>query len=186
MTDENNVTSEENVEEKNVEEDLKQNLEDESQNNIVDKIQELEKENEELKSQIDSLKDKMLRISAEYDNFRKRSVREKSEIYNNSCADVIFEVLPILDNLERANSSSYDMDSFKQGISMVIKLFNNVLDKMNVKEISCESGFDPNIHEAVIHVNDENLEKNTIVEVLQKGYMINDKIIRHSMVKVAN
>ena len=69
---------------------------------------------------------------------------------------------------------------------MVIKLFNTTLEKMDVKEIDCKSRFDPNLHEAVMHINDENLEKNTIVEVLQKGYMIKDKIIRHSMVKVAN
>ncbi len=100
-----------------------------------------------------------MRISAEYDNYRKRSTREKSELYSNSCVDIISEVLPILDNLERANSASADMDSLKQGINMVIKLFNTTLEKMDVKEIDCKSRFDPNLHEAVMHINDENLEK---------------------------
>ncbi len=183
MIEENNVSAEENdmaSEEKN------QNLEDECQCNNIDELDMLKKENEGLKLEIDSLKDKILRISAEYDNYRKRSTREKSELYSNSCVDIISEVLPILDNLERANSASADMDSLKQGINMVIKLFNTTLEKMDVKEIDCKSRFDPNLHEAVMHINDENLEKNTIVEVLQKGYMIKDKIIRHSMVKVAN
>lgn len=183
MVEENNMSAEENSE---VEKEKNQNLEDECQCSSIDEFDTLKKENEELKSEIDSLKDKMLRISAEYDNYRKRTIREKSEVYSNSCVDIISEVLPILDNLERANSSGADMDSLKQGINMVIKLFNTTLEKMDVREIDCKSGFDPNLHEAVMHINDENLEKNTIVEVLQKGYMVKDKIIRHSMVKVAN
>ena len=107
MIEENNVSAEENdmaSEEKN------QNLEDECQCNNIDELDMLKKENEGLKLEIDSLKDKILRISAEYDNYRKRSTREKSELYSNSCVDIISEVLPILDNLERANSASADMD----------------------------------------------------------------------------
>lgn len=175
MNEENNTTSsEENLNDIDSSEDT--NLEENG----------LEQENESLKEEIDNLKDKILRISAEYDNFRKRSNREKSEIYSGTYIEVVSQILPILDNLERANSVDSDIDSLKQGINMVVKLFYDILDKMNIKEIDSSGEFDPNMHEAVMHISDESIEKNTIVEVLQKGYSINGKVIRHSMVKVAN
>lgn len=175
MNDEKEVTSsEENLDE----------VESSEVNNLEENT--LEKENESLKQEIESLKDKMLRLSAEYDNYRKRSTREKNEIYSDTYIEVVSQILPILDNLERASSVDSDIDSLKQGINMVVKLFYDILDKMNIKEIDSTGEFNPNMHEAVMHINDESLEKNTIVEVLQKGYIRNDKVIRHSMVKVAN
>ncbi len=146
----------------------------------------LEKENLELRNEVNELKDKILRFSAEYDNYRKRTLKEKNESYSSGMIDVIFSVLPVLDNLERAESVEGDIESLKKGVSMVISLFRDVLNKFNVDEIDTSSNFDPNLHEAVSHVSDENLDKNVIVEVLQKGYRIGDKVIRYSMVKVAN
>lgn len=149
-------------------------------------IADLEEKNSELKCEIEDLKNRFLRVSAEYDNYRKRTLREKSELYGDACLDIIAQILPILDNLERANSVEADLDSFKKGIGMVINLFYDILQKLGVKEIDSTGKFDPNLHEAVAHISDESLEKNTIVEVLQKGYLRNDKVVRHSMVKVAN
>lgn len=139
-----------------------------------------------LKNEVDELQDKFLRLSAEYDNYRKRSQKEKEELYGSACVDIMSEILPILDNLDRANSAQGDIESLKQGIDMVIKLFESTLEKLGVKEIDSSVEFDPNLHNAVMHVEDESLGKNIIVEVLQKGYMKNGKVIRHSMVKVAN
>ena len=155
-------------------------------NETNEEISEIEKENQSLKKELNDLKDKYLRVSAEYENYRKRSVKEKNEIYTKSCTDVISSILPILDNLERANSSNSDLESLKKGIEMVIKLFNDCLKNLDVEEIDSTGEFNPNVHEAVMHVSDEGVEPNTIVEVLQKGYIKNGKVIRHSMVKVAN
>ncbi len=182
MNEENTVvSSEENNENINLDEDV--NTENEE---VSSEDNKLEEENNNLKAEVESLKDKMLRLSAEYDNYRKRSTREKSEIYSGAYVDVISQILPILDNLERASSVDSDIDSLKQGINMVVKLFYDILGKMDVKEIDTTGEFDPNMHEAVMHISDESLEQNTIVEVLQKGFIKNDKVIRHSMVKVAN
>ena len=145
-----------------------------------------EKENLELKSELEDLRNKFLRVSAEYDNYRKRTLKEKSESYNSGISEVIISILPVLDNLERAKSVDGDVDSLKKGIDMVVSLFCDVLGKLGVEEIDTTGKFDPNLHEAVSHVSDESFEENVIIEVLQKGYKTGSKIIRHSMVKVAN
>lgn len=142
--------------------------------------------NVELKREIDELKNRLLRVSAEYDNYRKRTLKEKEELYGKACFDIITQVLPILDNLERASSTESDLESLTKGIGMVINLFHDVLKKLGITEINSDGEFNPNLHEAVAHISDESLGKNTIVEVLQKGYIRNEKVIRHSMVKVAN
>ncbi len=146
----------------------------------------LERENTSLRGEVEEFKDKLLRVSAEYTNYRKRTSKEKEEIYSNACLDVITQILPILDNLERATVIDSDIDSLKKGIDMVTKLFNDALYKLGVREIDSSGEFDPNFHEAVMHVDDENFGENSIVEVFQKGYIRNDKVIRHSVVKVAN
>ena len=171
-------------EEENLLDDMEQESTDfqEDGNENVD----LEKENSTLKEELEKLKDKFLRVSAEYENYRKRTVKEKEELYGNACLDVIGQILPILDNLERANLSVSDLESLKKGIDMVVKLFYDVLGKLDVKEIDSTGEFNPNLHEAVVHIDDDTLEKNVIVEVLQKGFCRNEKVIRHSMVKVAN
>lgn len=145
-----------------------------------------EKENLKLKDELENFKNKLLRVSAEYDNYRKRTLKEKTELYSNGMSEVITNILPVLDNLERAKSVDGDSESLRKGIDMVTSLFSDILIKLGVEEIDTTGKFDPNLHEAVSHVSDESLEENLIVEVLQKGYKIGNKVIRHSMVKVAN
>ena len=183
MKEENNFSSHSDVES---DEEQQQEQEQQENNENFEAVNKLEDENVALKKEINDLKDKFLRVSAEYENYRKRTQKEKNEIYTNACTEVVSSVLPILDNLDRANSSSSDIDSLKTGIEMVIKLFNDCLKNLDVEEIDTTGEFNPNVHEAVMHVSDDTLEANTIVEVLQKGYMKNGKVIRHSMVKVAN
>lgn len=128
--------------------------------------------------------EKYLRMMAEYDNFRKRSAKEKEGIYADAYSDCIANILPILDNLERASASD-NLDGVKKGIDLTAKAFADALSKMGVTEVETKT-FDPNLHNAVMHVEDEKLGEGEIVEVFQKGYAKGDKIIRYAMVKVAN
>ncbi|OPJ63841.1 nucleotide exchange factor GrpE [Clostridium oryzae] len=137
-------------------------------------------------NEIDTLKDRLLRTTSEYENFRKRTAKEKEAIYTDSCVDVLKTLLPVLDNMERAAAVEGSLDDLKKGIEMTIRQFQDSLSKLDVEEISVENGFDPNLHNAVMHVEDESFDQNAIVEVFQKGYKRGDKVIRHSMVKVAN
>lgn len=150
---------------------------------IVRKIKE---ENKKLNNEVEALKDRLLRLSAEYENYRKRTAKEKEGIYTDACTDVLKEMIPVVDNLERALSVDGNVDDFKKGIEMTIKGFQGSLEKLGVEEIDTESGFDPNLHQAVMHIQDESLDKNVVAEVFLKGYKKNDKVIRYSMVKVAN
>lgn len=123
---------------------------------------------------------------AEYDNFRRRSAKEREGIYSDACADTIVNILPVLDNLERATAFS-DSEKVAEGLSMILKSFTDIMAKMNVKEIeSLGKKFDPNFHNAVMHIEDDKFGEEEIVEVLQKGYLLGDKVIRYAMVKVAN
>lgn len=140
----------------------------------------------ELKDENEALKDKMLRTIAEYDNFRKRTIKEKENIYTEACADVLKELLPVLDNLERAISVDGSVDDLKKGVEMTINQFCTSLTKLGVEEIAADGDFNPNVHNAVMHVEDENLAANQVAEVFQKGYKKGDKVLRYSMVKVAN
>jgi len=146
----------------------------------------LEEENKKLQDEVDSFKDKLLRTTAEYENFRKRTVKEKQSIYTDSCADVLKEVLPVLDNLERALLVEGCGEELRTGVEMTVKLFNGAFEKLGVEELASSGKFDPNLHNAVMHVEDEQYGENEIVEVFQKGYKKENKILRHSMVKVAN
>ena len=128
--------------------------------------------------------DKYLRMMAEYDNFRKRSAKEKEGVYADAYSDCIASILPILDNLERA-SKSENFEAVKKGLEMTVKAFDDAMSKMGVSEIETKT-FDPNLHNAVMHVEDETLGESEIVEVFQKGYIKGDKVIRYAMVKVAN
>ncbi|MBR2926478.1 MAG: nucleotide exchange factor GrpE [Clostridia bacterium] len=128
--------------------------------------------------------DKYLRMMAEYDNFRKRSAKEKEGVYADAYSDCIASLLPVLDNLERA-SGSENLEAVKKGLELTAKAFSDALEKMGVSEIECKQ-FDPNLHNAVMHVEDESLGESEIVEVFQKGYCKGDKVIRYAMVKVAN
>ncbi len=128
--------------------------------------------------------DKYLRMMAEYDNFRKRSAKEKEGVYADAYADCIANILPILDNLERAGKSD-NFEAVRKGLEMTAKAFADAMEKMGVVEVETKT-FDPNLHNAVMHIEDETLGEGEIVEVFQKGYAKGEKVIRYAMVKVAN
>ena len=151
--------------------------------NLVKKQKE---ENIKLQEELESTKDRLLRLTAEYDNYRKRTIKEKEGIYSDAYVDVLKEIIPILDNLERAVAADGNIEDLKKGIEMTIKGCQDSFAKLGVEEIDTSGEFDPNVHNAVMHIEDENLDKNVIAEVFQKGYKKDEKIIRHTMVKVAN
>ena len=142
---------------------------------------------EQLAKLVSENNDKYLRLAAEYDNYRKRTTKEKENLYTDAKVDTIKPFLEIYDNLLRGIAQFEDGDSHKQGMELIAKQFLTVLEKLGVSEIEAEGQpFDPEKHNAVMHVEDENVGENTIVEVFQKGFMLNDKVIRFAMVKVAN
>ena len=147
-------------------------------------IAELQKKLDAKTEEANACEDKYLRMMAEYDNFRKRSAKEKESLYADAYADCIANILPILDNLDRA-SKSENFEAVKKGLEMTAKAFDDALEKMGICEIETKV-FDPNLHNAVMHVDDESLGESEIVEVFQKGYAKGDKVIRYAMVKVAN
>ena len=138
--------------------------------------------------QVLALNDKLLRTLAEYDNFRKRSVKEKEAIYPEATAEAISKFLPVLDSMERAAGFACSDEEYKKGVDMIIHSFYEALAAAGAEEISAEVGapFDPALHNAVMHIEDENLGTGVISQVFQKGYRLGDRIIRHSMVQVAN
>lgn len=144
----------------------------------------LRKQIEELEAALAEEKDKYLRLLAEYENFRRRSKQEKDALYTDAYADALTEVLPILDNLERAAAYT-DGAQIATGLGMITKQFADTLTKMGVTEIPTEV-FDPHVHNAVMHVEDESVGENAVVEVFQKGYQRGERVIRFAMVKVAN
>lgn len=129
-------------------------------------------------------KESYLRIVAEYDNFRKRSRAERDAIYSDACADVIGALLPVYDNIERAAAFT-EGEKIAEGVCLTVKSFAEALQKLGVVEIEAKT-FDPNLHNAVMHVEDDTLGEGEIVEVFQKGYKRGDKVIRYAMVKSAN
>jgi molecular chaperone GrpE len=147
-------------------------------------IEELTKKVAEATEQVNQTNDKYLRAMAEYDNFRKRTAKERDSIYADAYADAVMNILPIVDNIERARACIND-EQTAQGIDMIITATHDILNKMGVTEIETKT-FDPNVHNAVMHVDDEALSEGEIVEVFQKGYKYHDKVIRYAMVKVAN
>jgi molecular chaperone GrpE len=147
-------------------------------------------EKEKLKEQVSELNDKLLRQMAEFENFRKRSEKEKDSMHENGARSVIEKLLPVVDNFERGMGTLTDEDketAFAKGMEMIYKQLMDELDKMDVKPIDAAGKeFDPNLHNAVMHVDDESLGENVVVEELQKGYTYRGTVVRHSMVKVAN
>ena len=131
--------------------------------------------------------DKYLRLAAEYDNYRKRTAKEKESIYSDAKLDTVKPFLEVLDNLERGLSQFEEGDPHRQGMEMICRQFMTVLEKLGVQQIEAlGQPFDPARHSAVMHVEDESAGENTVVEVFQKGYTLGDKILRFAMVKVAN
>ncbi len=132
-------------------------------------------------------KDKYLRLFAEYDNYRKRTSKEKIEAYGDATAKAIAEILPALDNFERALEAETTDESYKNGIQMIFNQLQEILKKLGVTEIDAlNQPFDPNVHQAIKQIEDENFGENTVCQVFQKGYMLGNRIVRHSMVAVAN
>ena len=140
-----------------------------------------------LESQVAALNDKFLRICAEYDNFRRRSQKEKEALYADIKADTVQKFLPVYDNLERALKQGTEDEAYRKGVEMIMTQFTSTLEKLGVTPIEClGQTFDPAFHNAVMHVDDEEKGENEIVEVFQKGFTLGDKVIRFAMVKVAN
>ena len=147
-----------------------------------------EKKEPTLEDQIEDLKDQLLRVRAEYANFRTRSAKEKEQTYSNAKGNVLEEILPSIDNLERAiGQDGNDYEALKKGVEMTLTGLMTSLEKLGVEAFG-EAGekFDPNLHNAVMHIEDEALEENVITDVFQKGYKVNDRVIRPAMVKTAN
>ena len=143
---------------------------------------------EELQKALDEKNDQFLRVCAEYDNFRKRSQKEKQDIYSSSRADVFKDLLPVLDNFDRAaQNKGAGLEDYSKGIDLIFQQFADILKKNGVEAFG-EAGdeFDPNIHNAVMSIEDENFGENTVAEVFSKGYKLGDKVIREAVVKVAN
>lgn len=145
-----------------------------------EKIEALEKEQA-------ALNDRYLRLCAEYDNFRKRSQKEKDALYGDVKANAVSAFLPVYDNLERALKQGTEDEAYRKGVEMIMTQFCTTLEKLGVTPIDClGEKFDPTLHNAVMHVEDEEKGENEIVEVFQKGFKLGDKVIRFAMVKVAN
>lgn len=172
--------------------DLDQDLEDE------DEEEELEAGADD-QARIKELEDRYVRLFAEYDNFRKRTAKEKEDLYSSAVVEVTKQWLAVLDNIDRALDAAKAAaaedgevneteDKMLQGLELIKKQAQDVLTKINVTEIECERGtaFDPNLHEAVMHTEDDSLGENEVAQVFQKGYILKDRVVRHAVVQVAN
>ena len=138
--------------------------------------------------QLETTKDQFTRLAAEYDNYRKRTAKEKETLYQDAKADTIREFLAVYDNLERAaNAEGGEDDPHKKGLEMIFAQYKELLKKLGVTEIEAQGQpFDPERHEAVMHIDDENLGENQVAQVFQAGFVLGDKVIRHAVVQVAN
>ena len=143
---------------------------------------------EKLKMQISDEKDKYLRLAAEYDNYRKRSQKERETVYADVRSDTVEKFLPVYDNLERALKQATTDEAYYKGVEMIMAQLQEIMANAGVTEIDAAAGtaFDPNIHNAVMHVEDEALGESVIAEEFQKGFKLGDKVLRCSVVKVAN
>lgn len=169
--------------------DMDQNKPESQQEEVPEEpVQETEQTPEEiLQAAIREQEDKYLRLLAEYDNYRKRSQKEKENAWTSAKADTAKEFLPVYDNLERALKQETADEAYAKGVQMIMTQLKGVLEKLGIEEIPAQGEtFDPNVHNAVMHIDDEELGENVVAEVFQVGFRIGDKIIRHAMVKVAN
>lgn len=153
---------------------------------LAKNIQE-EDELSKTKQELEETTDRLKRLMAEFENFKKRSSKERDILYNSLVADIVLSFLPVQDNLEKAISVKTEDESLKQGIELVVKQISDIFKKFGVEEIeTCGKPFDPELHEAVSMVQDESLGEKIIKEEFRKGYKIGTKVIRHAMVVVAN
>ncbi len=192
------VNQEVNMEDIEVEEEKVEDVVEEKTSETEESPQDEAKEKKSFKKKkkskeqekIDELTDRVQRQMAEFDNFRKRTEKEKSQMYEVGAKSIIEKILPVVDNFERGFatiSEEQKEDPFAQGMDKVYKQLLTALEELGVKEIEAEGKeFDPNLHNAVMHVEDENLGENVVAQVLQKGYTYRDSVVRHSMVQVAN
>lgn len=174
MTDEENEVLDENLENEAVEEKAK-NEETTKQQEVVPK------------SEYDELDDRFKRVYAEFENYKKRSSKERQTLYNSILGDVVEAILPVIDNLENAVKVETQDENYKQGVELVLKQFKDVLASKGVQEIpALGETFDPSVHEAVSSVQDDTKGVQEVVQEYRKGYKIGSRVIRHSMVVVAN
>ena len=166
------------------EKDIKTESTEATQPAVDESVQDLEK----LQAEYDALNDKYMRILAEYDNFRKRSQKDIEARVSYTKSDLLSKILPVVDNFERAAfNADADFDGYKKGIEMTVNQFLEILKSMGVEAFGVAGEtFDPNFHNGVMHIDDENFGENEIVDVFMKGYKIGDKVIRPATVKVAN
>ena len=153
------------------------------------RLKKAEAELDKLRAELADEQEKYMRLYAEYDNFRRRSAKEREGVYTEAYCDALEQILPVIDNLERAVQYTADdpESPMAKGIELTVKSCVEALNKMGVYEIEAlGKQFDPNLHNAVMHVEDDTFGENEIVEVFMKGYIKGDKVLRHSMVKVAN
>lgn len=145
------------------------------------------KKKDKSEQKVEELTDRLKRTMAEFDNFRKRTEKEKSSMYIIGAKEIVEKILPVVDNFERGLAQAPEDDPFAEGMKMIYKQMMTAFDEMGVKPIEAVGKeFDPNLHNAVMHVEDESVGENIVVEDFQKGYTYKDFVVRHSMVKVAN
>ena len=186
------VETQEEITEEVVEETVVEETTEEGESSTEKKGFFKKKEKKDKKDEkIEELNDRLIRQMAEFDNFRKRSEREKSQMFEMGAKDMVEKILPVVDNMERglATVSAEEManNAFAQGMEKVYKHFMTVLEQAGVKPIEAVGAeFNPDFHNAVMHIEDENVGENIVVEEFQKGYMYRESVVRHSMVKVAN
>ena len=153
----------------------------------ANKEKELNEQISKLKDELEDVKDRHTRLIAEFDNLKKRSAKEREGLDNSIIGDIMSSLLPVIDNLEKATEAESKDEEYKKGIELVLKQFKDVLNANGVKEIEAVGQpFDPELHEAVSMIQDENFGEKVVAQEYRKGYMIGNKVIRHSMVVVAN
>ena len=173
------------------EKNMNQEAETETEETVVEETAEETVETEapvnEYKEKYDREHDQLLRLAAEYDNFRKRSAKEKDSAYTNGKADTLAKLLPVYDNLERALNQACEDAAYKKGVEMTMNELVKIFTGLGVEIFgNVGDAFDPNLHNAVMHIDSDELEENTISQVFQKGFKIGDKVVRFAMVQVAN
>ena len=149
--------------------------------------QQPQQEADPVQKQLAQQEDRFLRLAAEYDNYRKRTAKEKEALWNEAKADTAIAFLPVYDNLERALKQPTADEAYKKGVEMTMNQLKEIFSKLGITEIpALGESFDPNLHNAVMHVEDETLGENVVAEVFQAGFQLGEKVIRFAMVKVAN
>ncbi len=162
-------------------------MEENKETEVIEEVAEEKSETQLLEEKVSELNDRLLRTMAEYDNFRKRTQKEKEAIYPDAIAFAVTAFLPVLDNFERAVSSECCDEGYKKGVEMTYNQLLDAFKRLNVEVINPENEvFNPDFHNAVMHVEDESVGESVITAVLQKGYKIGDKVLRFAMVQVAN